>query len=87
MSKPKPPLQFIIHLEGGIVHGVFCTDPHLPYNGADFFVMDYDTDGADVEELAYITQPNGREVPACITRLSLTQPAIDLKEVTEYDFI
>lgn len=51
-----------IRLEGGVVQSVFSDAP------ADYFVIDYDTDGAADDELTPVPQDGGGETDALVSR-------------------
>jgi len=55
----KPPIRIIIHIEGGLVQGVFtdCSSASIPIEAA---IYDFDTEGASPHEL--IPLPEGVDV-------------------------
>jgi len=77
---PQPyPLQLVVHLAGGLVEDVMC-DRELPMP-VEVAVLDYDTDGANVDEVITIAQPGGACADASVRFLSVSSPAIDLKQL------
>lgn len=73
------PLQMVIHLAGGLVEDVMC-DGVLPV-AIDVAVMDYDTDGANEDEIVDVVQPDGDSAGACVRFISISSPVIDLKQL------
>lgn len=57
-------LHVAVVLEGGLVQSVITDNPHLV--GMGFDVIDYDTDGADQDDIAKIRQGDGSESEAVI---------------------
>ncbi len=60
-SRPAPaaPPRIIVHLEGGLVQSVLSDVP------AEYAVLDYDTEGADADEVFAVPQGDGDEHDAC----------------------
>lgn len=80
LASDKADLQFAIHLENGLVRGIFCRKEV----NCSFAVFDYDTEGLQDDEISQITQPNGEKADAYIQKFARsTIPAINLSEVFE----
>ncbi len=57
-------MKIYITMEGGICQGVSTDDPALV--GAEYVVIDYDTDGSDFDERTDVIQDDGRTEEALI---------------------
>lgn len=51
-------MKIYVTVEGGIVQGVSTDDPTIVNN--DYVVIDYDTEGADADELECVQQGNDK---------------------------
>jgi hypothetical protein len=58
--------MIIITIEGGLVQGVSSDDPTLV--GQEVIVIDYDTEGADPDEVVAVPQDQGKTEDATIGR-------------------
>ncbi|MFZ4397442.1 MAG: hypothetical protein ACOYOU_17655 [Kiritimatiellia bacterium] len=57
--------MIVITLEGGLVQGISTDDPKLV--GEKVVVLDYDTEGADPDEVVQVPQGKGRTEEATIS--------------------
>ena len=71
----KPIIGIII--DGGLVQFVVSNRPDLVQ--ADVIVLDYDTDGADQDEIILVRQSNGHDMEAVGHREGITPTLIDLE--------
>jgi hypothetical protein len=74
-TKAKPVLA--IHLEGGLVQGVFSDDPSY-FEGVDVLVYDYDFVGADEDEKINVVYTDGETHKAVGHIQTVCKPAIDI---------
>lgn len=74
-SEPLPRLAII--LEGGIVQDVVSDHPDL-IKLESLYVIDYDTEGADVDDLLPVPQGGGGTADAAIYQPNITRAEIDL---------
>lgn len=58
----QKPRRIVVALEGGLVTAIVTDCPEL--KGIDVFVVDYDTEGCDPDELVSIVQGDGSSVDA-----------------------
>lgn len=72
----KPSLAIMI--EGGLVQGVFSDNP-LFFEGVDVLVYDYDTDGADADEMLDITYLDGEKKKAVGHIELISEAAINIR--------
>jgi hypothetical protein len=78
----QPPLRFAIHIDGGIVQGVFCEDTKA--HNCSFSSYDYDVGDLCDDEITLIGQPNGEKAEAFVTHLGASvKPGINLSDVFE----
>ena len=47
------PMEIIVEMEGGLINGVYTNSP------VDLYIVDFDTDGADKEDLFKVQAENG----------------------------
>jgi hypothetical protein len=69
-------MAILVHLEGGLVQSVVSDDPAMI--GKRFVVIDYDTEGADIDECSMIEQGDGTMADAVVWEGEITQSAIKL---------
>lgn len=67
--------KFAIILDGGLVHCVVSKDP--AYQNLSFAVIDYDTEGADLDEICEVTQEDGSTSDAIYSVHSIVEAGID----------
>lgn len=72
------PRRLAVVLEGGIVQSV--VGQNVP-DDIDLAIVDYDTDGADAEDLTPVRQANGSEASAIVSSPRIDDPVIDLDSV------
>lgn len=73
------PARIAVCLEGGIVQDVFTDNPALV--GLTVVTIDYDSEGADEQEISHVKQPDGSLEPAVCGYWEAEQSRIDLAEV------
>jgi hypothetical protein len=64
MTMSTSTFKIYVTMEGGICQGVSTNDPALV--GAEYVVIDYDTEGADVCDVSEVVQSDGDTVEAII---------------------
>lgn len=64
-----PPARIGITVEGGVLQDVFTDCPALA--GLEVYRVDYDTDGADPEDLADVRQSDGSLEPGHVSRTTI----------------
>jgi hypothetical protein len=72
---PKPKLAIV--LEGGLVQCVVSDQPEM-FAGLEVLTIDYDTDGADDDEISTVPQADGTEEEAIVGWHDITQATTDL---------
>lgn len=77
-AQPKPKLAII--LEGGLVQCVISDRPEL-FAGFDVCVIDYDSEGADDDEIFLVRQGDGSREEACVGHHEVTLAGIDLHDI------
>jgi hypothetical protein len=76
---PKPKLAIV--LDGGLVQCVVSDRPEM-FAGLEVLTIDYDTDGADDDELSSVPQAGGTDEEAVVGWHDITQATINLRDIT-----
>ena len=68
-------------LEGGLVSAVVTDNAELLGTGV--VIIDYDTEGADEDEITAVVQPDGKTSDACVWFDDITQAGIEIPQYQE----
>jgi len=78
-AQPARPTLGVV-LEGGLISAVISNDPaRLPID--EVVILDYDTEGADEEDLYDVLQPDGSTVQAYASITAFDKAGIDLESI------
>jgi hypothetical protein len=69
-----------IIIEGGLVQDIVSDDPAM-FRDVDFLVIDYDTEGAEPEDVYDLAQPSGGTATAFVGWRGVTRARIDLDQI------
>ena len=73
--------DLVIALEGGLVQAVVTDQSDLL--GKEVLVIDYDTEGADPDEISLIPQEDGSIAEACTRWVPVSLASIDIENIAE----
>ena len=77
----NPTMKLAIIVEGGLVQGVVSDKPDM--YPLDIICIDYDTEGAEAEDLILVKQGKGGEVEAFASRYPVTDMAIQWPDLAD----
>lgn len=78
-------MRIAVILEGGLVQSVVTDRPNLLPPDLEVLVIDYDTDGADPDDLSHVPQSDGSLSAAIIHHPTLERATIALDAIRSLD--
>lgn len=79
----KAPTKIVVIMEGGICQGVCSSDSNLI--GAEYTVIDYDSEGAGLDEIEQVKQEDGSISEAIIGGGYVDKITVEIQESKELE--